>query len=167
MIAPMPQDPPAVVVLAAAVRDSINAIFVRSTRHWDELRDQNTLTQMLGTGKPTQHEYMGCLVGHVTGDTVWVTAWVPARDLKQFQFAVAGNCKHVAHLVGTWHTHPYRASPEDGHALKEPELSSVDLSTFAASHDHVVLAAWDRDSVDAAVRIRDGPVQHPAAVIVR
>jgi hypothetical protein len=33
MIALLPPSPPAVVVLAAAVRDSINAIFVRNNQH--------------------------------------------------------------------------------------------------------------------------------------
>jgi len=163
---PPPSPPPAVVVMAAEVRDSINAIFLRNNKHWDELSDQNTLTQMLGTGKPTQREYLGCLVGHAARDTVWVTGWRPARGLKQFQFAVAGTCDHVQRLIGTWHTHPYRAAP-DGHALKEPVLSSTDLATFAAGHDRVVMAAWDRDSIDAAARDAHGAVSHPATLIVR
>jgi hypothetical protein len=156
------------IVLAASVRDSINAIFVRFNEHWDELGQTNTLTQMLGTGHPTQHEYLGCLIGHTRGDTVWVTSWVPAEHLRQLQFAVAGDCDHAQQLLGTWHTHPFRGDPADSKKpLKEPTLSAVDLSTFAASHDRVTLAAWDRDSIDAAVRLEDGSVAHPAAVIVR
>src|SRR6516225_8439507 len=103
---------PAVVVLAPAVRDSINSIWRRSNQHWNELAKVNTLTQMLGSGPPTQREYMGCLVGHSRGDTVWVDSWQIAHDLKQLQFAVTGTCDHVPRLIGTWHTHPYRASPE-------------------------------------------------------
>jgi hypothetical protein len=158
--------PPPVVVLATPVRDSINAIFVRFNRHWDELARVNTLTQMLGTGPPTQHEYLGCLIGDAHDDTVRVTDWAPARDLKQLQFAVTGSCEHVPHLVGTWHTHPYRAAP-DGRALKEPLLSAADLSTFSAGQDRVVLVAWDVDSVDVAVRALDGSIRHPAPVVVR
>ena len=159
-------DPPAVVIIARPVRDSINAIWLRNNVHWNELADQNTLTQMLGTGKPTQREYLGCLIGHTVGDTVYVTDWLPARHMHQLQFAVTGSCKDIAALVGTWHTHPYRADTA-GHALKEPVLSGTDLSTFAAGQDHVVLAAWDADSIDAAVRGEDGTVRHPAVVLIR
>jgi len=163
-----PAPPPAVVVLAPSVRDSIDSIFLRYNVHWNELADVNTLTQMLGTGRPTQKEYLGCLVGHTSaaGDTIYITDWARARGLVQFQFAVTGTCDHVAGLIGTWHTHPYRASAT-GTALKEPVLSSTDLSTFAAGHDRVVLAAWDRDSIDAAARSSDGSVTHPADLIVR
>ena len=100
--------PHGTVVLDPAVRDSINAIFVRFNVHWDELAQVNTLTQMLGSGHPTQLEYMGCLIGRSHGDTVWVTSWVPARRLRQLQFAVTGDCTHLHHFVGSWHTHPYR-----------------------------------------------------------
>lgn len=164
-IGPAGAQPP-VVSIAQVVRDSINALWLRNNRHWDELARVNTLTQMLGTGPPTQREYMGCLVGHATDDTIWVDSWVPPEHLIQLQFAVTGSCDRVADLVGTWHTHPYRAAP-DGHALKEPVLSAGDLSTFRDGHDRVILAAWDVDSVDAAVRLPDGAVQHPASVIWR
>lgn len=157
---------PGVLVMAPQVRDSINTIFLRFNKHWNELGETNTLTQMLGTGPPTQHEYLGCLVGHASGDTVWVTSWAPARDLKQFQFAVTGSCDSVADMVGAWHTHPYRAAP-DGHALKEPGLSPHDLTTFSQGHDRVVIAAWDVDSLDAAVRAGDGTIRHPATVVVQ
>jgi hypothetical protein len=155
-----------ILILAPSVRDSINAIFLRFNAHWNELAETNTLTQMLGTGPPTQREYLGCLVGHASGDTVWVTTWARARDLKQFQFAVTGSCDSVPDMVGAWHTHPYRAAP-DGHALKEPGLSAHDLGTFASGRDHAVIAAWDVDSIDAAVRAADGTVLHPATVVVR
>jgi len=164
--APPREAPPGVLVLAPAVRDSINAIFLRYNKHWNELAETNTLTQMLGTGPPTQREYLGCLVGRARGDTVWVTSWALARDLKQFQFAVTGSCDSVPNMVGAWHTHPYRAAP-DGHALKEPGLSPHDLTTFTDGHDRVVIAAWDVDSLDAAVRTADGTVHHPATIVVR
>jgi hypothetical protein len=164
--APLRPPPAGVLILAPAVRDSINAIFLRFNAHWNELAETNTLTQMLGTGPPTQREYLGCLVGHASGDTVWVTSWAHARNLKQFQFAVTGSCDSVADMVGTWHTHPYRAAP-DGHALKEPGLSPHDLMTFAGGADRAVIAAWDVDSIDAAIRAADRTVLHPATVLVR
>ncbi len=163
---PLHPRPPGVLVMAPAVRDSINAIFLRFNAHWNELAETNTLTQMLGTGPPTQREYLGCLVGRASGDTVWVTSWAHARNLKQFQFAVTGSCDSVADMVGAWHTHPYRAAP-DGHALKEPGLSPHDLTTFTGGSDRAVIAAWDVDSLDAAVRAADGTVLHPATVLVR
>lgn len=166
MMPAQPANPPAVVVIARHVRDSINVIWLRGNRHWNELTDQNTLTQMLGTGKPTQREYLGCLIGHVVGDTVYVTAWQPAEHMHQWQFAVTGDCKQVAKLVGTWHTHPYRADTAN-RPLKESALSNTDLATFTNGTDRVVLAAWDADSVDVAVRARDGTVTHPATVLIR
>lgn len=164
MLYAQPPKPPAVVVIAQPVRDSINVIWLRNNRHWNELTDQNTLTQMLGTGKPTQHEYMGCLIGYIASDTVYVTDWRPAANMHQWQFAVTGDCSHVAKLVGTWHTHPYRADTAN-QPLKEPVLSDTDLATFTRGSDHVVLAAWDADSIDAAVRSPDGTVSHPAVVV--
>ena len=161
-----PPDPPAIVVIARPVRDSINAIWLRNNLHWNELTDQNTLTQMLGTGKPTQHEYLGCLIGRVSGDTVYVTGWRPSRHMHQWQFAVTGDCKHTQQLIGTWHTHPYRADTAN-RPLKERVLSATDLATFSKGQERVVIAAWDADSVDAAVRARDGTIRHPAVVLIR
>ena len=155
-----------VVVLSADVRDSMAAIFKRGNLHWDELAGESTLTQMLGTGKPTQLEYMGCLLGHTVGDTVWVDGTVPAARMKRFQFAVTGSCDGMEGLVGTWHTHPYRASPS-GAPLKEPELSSTDLATFTTSADRAVIAVWDADRADAAVRGVNGAIRHPSEIVVR
>lgn len=155
-----------VVVLPAAVRGVMSDLWVENNRHWDELADENTLTQLMGTGKPTQHEYLGCLAGEVTGDTLFVRRLVQASNLKQMQFAVAGNCDNVTQIVGTFHTHPYRAAV-DGHALKERGLSRLDLETFAASSDLVAVVMWDRDSLDVATRAADGSVRHPVAVEVR
>ncbi len=117
-----PAPPFSVIVLPPGLRGMMSAVWIQNNRHWDELAGQNTLTQLLGTGRPTQREYLGCLAGEVANDTLWVRELQSAADLKQLQFAVAGNCDQVDRLVGTWHTHPYRAGP-DGRALKERGLS--------------------------------------------
>ncbi|HYL22709.1 MAG TPA: hypothetical protein VEU74_13160 [Gemmatimonadales bacterium] len=156
----------AVIVLPAALRDTMNAIWVENNRHWDELADENTLTQLLGTGKPTQLEYLGCLVGEVANDTLFVRRLVPAEHLRQLQFAVAGNCDRVAGAVGTWHTHPYRADSA-GHAVKERGLSALDLRTFAAGRDVVAIVMWDPDSLDVATKRSDGTVRYPTMLAVR
>lgn len=162
-----PALPPfAAIVLPAALRDTMSAIWMRNNRHWDELRDQNTLTQLLGTGKPTQHEYLGCLVGEVANDTLFVRRLAAARELRQLQFAVTGSCDAVDGAVGTWHTHPYRADSA-GHALKERGLSTLDLQTFAAAPDIVAIVMWDADSLDVAAKWPDGTLHHPAALAVR
>jgi len=152
-----------VVVLPADLRGLMSALWVENNRHWDELADQNTLTQLLGSGKPTQREYLGCLVGDVSGDTLFIRRLVPAEHLKQLQFAVAGDCDGVERLVGSFHTHPYRADPA-GRAVKERGLSAMDLKTFAAAPDMVTMVMWDLDSLDAATKAVDGSVRHPAAV---
>ena len=155
-----------IVVLPVAIREMMSAVWAENNRHWDEVAGQNLLTQALGTGKPTQREYLGCLAGEVARDTLWVRALVPAADLKQLQFAVAGNCDHVDQFVGTWHTHPYRADVS-GHALKERALSAMDLATFAAARDRVTIVVWDSDSLDVAAKAADGIVLHPAPFVVR
>jgi len=155
-----------VVVLPADLRGLMSALWVENNRHWDELADQNTLTQLLGSGKPTQREYLGCLVGDVSGDTLFIRSLVPADHLKQLQFAVAGDCDNVERLVGTFHTHPYRADPAGG-AVKERGLSAMDLKTFAAAPDMVTMVMWDLDSLDVATKARDGGVRHPMPLAVR
>jgi len=155
-----------IVVLPGDLRGLMSALWVSNNRHWDELAGQNTLTQLLGTGTPTQREYLGCLVGDVAGDTLFVRRLLEAADLKQLQFAVAGNCDRVDQLVGTFHTHPYRADP-DGHAIKERGLSAMDLKTFASGPDLVTMVMWDLDSLDVAIKAPDGGVRHPVAVTVR
>jgi hypothetical protein len=144
----------------------MGTIWTENNHHWDELADQNTLAQALGTGKPTQHEYLGCLVGDVQGDTLWVRALHPAANLRQLQFAVAGDCDRVDRVIGTWHTHPYRADSA-GHALKERGLSTQDLQTFSRAHDLVSIVVWDRDSLDVAAKAPDGNVAYPAPLLVR
>jgi hypothetical protein len=165
----LPATPPApfsVIVVPAGLRGMMSAVWIQNNRHWDELAGQNTLTQLLGTGRPTQREYLGCLAGEVANDTLWVRELKSAADLKQLQFAVAGNCDQVDRLVGTWHTHPYRAGP-DGRALKERGLSALDLETFAAARDLITLVMWDMDSIDVAAKAPDGTVRHPAPLAVR
>src|SRR5207237_53617 len=86
--------------------------WLENNRHWDELAGQNTLTQLLGTGRPTQREYLACLEGEVVRDTLFVRRLQPARDLKQLQLAVAGTCDSVARLVGTFAANtPVRIRP--------------------------------------------------------
>ena len=165
---PMGPPPPpfSVIVLPATIRGMMSAEWIVNNRHWDELAGENTLTQLLGTGKPTQREYLGCLAGEVTRDTLWVRRLVTAANLKQLQFAVAGSCDDVDQLVGTFHTHPYRAD-SGGRPVKERGLSPMDLATFAATRDRVAMVMWDLDSLDVAAKGPDGAVRHPAAVRVR
>jgi proteasome lid subunit RPN8/RPN11 len=164
-ISQAPVHPPTVILLAQSARDSMNAVFQKYNQHWDELADLTTLERMLGTVRPTQLEYLGCLQGSVDQDTVRIEGWTPAADMKQLQLAVDGNCDAVPRLVGTWHTHPYRADLQNK-AVKERALSRQDLATFGASELPVTLVMWDVDSVDAAVRAHDS-LTHPATVVTR
>jgi hypothetical protein len=159
--APGPSAPE--IVLTAAVRDSMSAIFRTFNQHWNELGDLNTLERMLGTVRPTQREYLGCLQGRIHDGSVRIDGWVPARDMKQLQLAVTGDCDGVPRLVGTWHTHPYHADLRN-RPIKERSLSVQDLATFRQSRQDVMLILWDVDSVDAALRRADGTVGHPAAL---
>jgi hypothetical protein len=154
------------IVIPASVRDSLNGVWTHANLHWNEIADQNILTQALGTGKPTQKEYLGCLLGDTDGDTFHVIGWIPAHDMKRFQFAVTGSCDSVPGAIGTFHTHPYRAGPA-GEALKEPGLSKQDLTTFTGGTDRVLIVVWDVDSLDVALRASDGRVVHPAALLPR
>lgn len=153
-----------VIVLPSRVRDSMNVIFARFNEHWDELGDLNTLEKMLATVRPTQREYLGCLQGEVSGDTIRVESLALAKNLKQLPLAVAGDCTEHQRLIGTWHTHPYRADLQNL-PMKTRALSAQDLETFSQSPFRATLVVWDADSVDAAVKGRDGEVQHPAVVI--
>ena len=161
-----PAPPPfSVIVLPATIRGMMSAVWIENNRHWDELAGENTLTQLLGTGKPTQREYLGCLAGDVTRDTLWVRRLITAANLKQLQFAVAGSCDDVDQLVGTFHTHPYRAD-SGGRPVKERGLSPMDLATFAATRDQVAMVMWDLDSLDVAAKAVDGSVRHPVSFTV-
>jgi hypothetical protein len=155
-----------VIVIPSSVRDSLNSVWSQANVHWNEIGDQNMLTQALGTGKPTQKEYLGCLIGDSNGDTFHVIGWIPAHDMKRFQFAVTGSCDSVPGAIGTFHTHPYRAAPT-GEALKEPGLSGQDLTTFTGGTDRVLIVVWDVDSLDVALRAADGRVVHPALLLPR
>jgi hypothetical protein len=154
-----------VIVLSRPGRDAMSAEFDRSNAHWNELADLNTMERMLGTIRPTQREYLGCLQGRVDGATIRVERWAPAANMKQLQLAVAGSCDSVPELIGTWHTHPFRADL-DNLPLKERRLSAQDLETFGHSGLAVTLVMWDRDSLDGAVRDVGGGVVHPAPVRV-
>jgi hypothetical protein len=156
-----------VILIDTSVRDSLNSVWSHANLHWNEISDQNTLTQALGTGKPTQKEFLGCLIGDATADTFHVSGWVPARDMKRFQFAVTGSCDSIPRVIGTFHTHPYRAAPTGDAPLKEPGLSPQDLTTFAAGADRALVVVWDVDSIDVALRAADGHVVHPALVLPR
>ena len=154
------------VSLSRAVLDSMNDIFEESNRNWDKLQDLNTMERMLGTVRPTQKEYLGCLQGSVDVAVVTVDGFLPARNMRQLQLAVTGSCDSLPRIIGSWHTHPFHADPEN-RALKSRELSPQDLATFAASTDRVAIVMWDRDSLDAAVKAPDGTIIHPASVVVR
>jgi len=156
-----------VIRIPTSVRDSLNSVWSLANTHWNEISDQNTLTQALGTGKPTQKEYLGCLIGDASADTFRVIGWIPANDMKRFQFAVTGNCDSVPGAIGTFHTHPYRAAPTGDRPLKEPGLSQQDLTTFTGGTDRVLVVVWDVDSLDVALRAADGHVVHPAHLLPR
>jgi hypothetical protein len=155
-----------VIIIPASVLDSLNSVWSMANRHWNEISDQNMLTQALGTGRPTQREYLGCLIGDSDPDTFRVIGLVPAHDMKRFQFAVTGSCDSVPGVIGTFHTHPYRAAPT-GEALKEPGLSKQDLMTFMGGTDRALIVVWDVDSLDVALRTADGRVVHPALLLPR
>jgi hypothetical protein len=150
-------------VLPRAIRDSMDAVFLASNQHWNELGDLNTLERMLGTVRPTQREFLGCLQGTVHDGAVRVDGWTPASDMKRLQLAVTGSCEGVPRLVGTWHTHPFRADLQNL-PLKERALSPQDLQTLDASGYLASVVIWDVDSIDAAVRAPDGTIRHPAEV---
>lgn len=154
------------ITVSRAVLDSMNAIFEESNRNWDKLQDLNTMERMLGTVRPTQKEYLGCLQGSVEVASAAINGFVPARNMRQLQLAVTGTCDSLPRVVGSWHTHPFHADAEN-RALKSRDLSPQDLATFAASQDRVLMVVWDRDSVDAALRADDGTILHPVSVRVR
>lgn len=159
-------DVPKTVLIPARVLASMNERFVENNEHWDEAPTMNRITQLLRSGRPTQLEYMGCLTGEVSGDTVRVETWTEARNLIQLQFGVDGTCDHVTDLLGTWHTHPFRADVH-GHPIKSRGLSDSDLRSFAQGDDRLILVLWDVDSVTVAVRNGEGEPIYPAPAVVR
>jgi hypothetical protein len=152
---------PTVVRLLPSARDSMSRVFARFNQGWDQQQDLNTMERMLGTVRKGTLEYLGCLAGEVRGDTVVVTHLVDARGLRQLPQAVTGRCDSLSGIVGTWHTHPYHADTLN-RAKKSPELSFLDLKTFAASEWAVQVMMWDVDSLDAATKDNAGDVRHPA-----
>lgn len=152
-----------VVVLRREARDSMSAVYRTYNRNWDQLADLNTLEKMLATVRPTQREYLGCMLGRVEGRVIHVARWVPAKHMKQLPLAVSGSCDSIPGVVGTWHTHPYRADLEN-QPVKERSLSRQDVATFAETAWAVTLVMWDEDSVDAAARDAGGTIRHPVAV---
>ena len=95
--------------LPRAVLDSMNVVFAESNLNWDKLQDLNTMERMLGTVRPTQREYLGCLQGEVAPPIVTVDGYVPARNMRRLQLAVTGSCDSIAGVIGSWHTHPFHA----------------------------------------------------------
>lgn len=154
----------AVVVLPTRVRDSMSSVFTRFNEHWDEQGGLNTLEKMLATVGPTQREYLGCLQGTVSADTVRIESWEAARNMKQLPLAVTGDCDGVEQFIGTWHTHPYHADLQNL-PVKARALSQQDLDTFGKSSFRAMLVFWDTDSVDAAVKGRNGKLRHPATIV--
>ena len=75
---PEPARPGGSITLSRAVLDSMNDIFEESNRNWDKLQDLNTMERMLGTVRPTQKEYLGCLQGSVAIGVV-TRRRIPAR----------------------------------------------------------------------------------------
>lgn len=159
-------DPTVTVIVARPVLDSMGAIWSRANEHWDQLADLNWMERNLGTVRPTQREFLGCLLGERRGDTVTVDAWVAARNMKRLMTAVTGDCSGLDRYVGTFHTHPYLADTQN-RATKQRFLAPQDLQSFRASDDAVALVVWDVDSLDAAGRTAAGDVVHPAVLVVR
>jgi hypothetical protein len=160
-----PARPLTVVVLPAAIRDSMSAIWTENNRHWDEAPETNGRMWTSSVTRPTELRYMGCLTGRLTGDTLWVSHLVPAAGLAQHQLSVSGDCSGVPELIGTWRTHPFRAGFK-GHVIKERGLSGRELKKFTAGGELVVIVVWDVDSIDLATRAPDG-ARYPASYILR
>jgi hypothetical protein len=164
VLPPVPGTPAEpLVVLRREARDSMSAVYRTYNRNWDRLAELNTLEKMLATVRPTQREYLGCMLGRTDGRVIHVDRWVPAKGMKQLPLAVTGSCDSLPGVVGTWHTHPYRADLEN-RPVKERSLSRQDVATFAESGWAVTLVMWDEDSVDAAARDSGGTIWHPVAV---
>ena len=152
-----------VVVLPREIRDSMSATWSASNLNWDWVPAPSTPSAM--ASRPTR-TYLGCLTGHAAGDTLWVTQLVPAANVRRREFSVTGDCSHVADVVGTWHTHPYRPGYE-GRVVKERGLSGLDFKAFAAGGYPVTIVVWDTDSLDLAIKAPQGGLRHPAPYIIR
>lgn len=165
--APLPPTsiPVRVILVANDVRDSMNMVFLHSTSGWRKYPTYVNAANY-GRGTPIWQETMRCLRGHISTDTLWITAWESPRGERAFAAAVTGECDDRADAVGSWHTHPWRAD-SIAKPIKTRELSIGDLRAFRASADRVALAQWDRDSIAGAVRAFNGSVQYPVPVQVQ
>ena len=164
-VAQEPARPITVVVIPAAIRDSMSLLWAQSNRNWNDSSQAAATLSQFAAARPTR-AYFGCLTGDVAGDTVLVRHLMPAANVRRGQFSITGDCSNVPQLVGTWHTHPYRAGFE-GHAIKERALSGVDLRTFTAGNDLVTVVLWDADSLDLATKGPAGQLRHPATGVIR
>lgn len=164
--APLPPTtvPVRVILIANDVRDSMNMVFLHSTAGWRKYPTYVNAANY-GRGTPIWQETMRCLRGHISTDTLWITAWEAPRGVRAFAAAVTGECDDRADAVGSWHTHPWRADSVSK-PLKTRELSVGDLREFRSSADRIALAQWDRDSIAGAVRAFNGSVQYPVPVFV-
>jgi hypothetical protein len=165
--APLPPTsvPVRVIFVANDVRDSMNMVFLHSTSGWRKYPTSVNAANF-GRGTPIWQETMRCLRGHISADTLWITAWEAPRGERAFAAAVTGECDDRADAVGSWHTHPWRAD-SIAKPIKIRELSIGDLRAFRASADRIALAQWDRDSLAGAVRAFNGSVQYPVPVLVQ
>jgi hypothetical protein len=160
-----PARPITVVVVPAAIRDSMSAIWRQNNRNWDWVAGPNLPPEMQGATAPTKR-YLGCLTGSAAGDTLWVRHLAPAAGMKQGQSKVTGDCSNVPELIGTWRTHPYRAGFE-GRPIKERGLSGFEFKAFAATGDLVSIVMWDADSLELATKVAEGRVRPSTPYIIR
>jgi len=156
--------PITVVVIPAAIRDSMSVLWSQSNRDWNDSSQVGTRSPQVVAVRPTR-AHLGCLAGEVAGDTVLVRQLMPAANVRKRESSVTGDCSTVSGVIGTWHTHPYRAGYE-GRAIKERALSGKDLKTFIAANDLVTIVMWDADSLDLATKGPDG-LRHPATAVIR
>lgn len=165
--APLPPTsiPVRVILIANDVRDSMNMVFLHSTSGWRKYPTYVNAA-IYGRGTPIWQETMRCLRGHISTDTLWITAWESPHAERAFAAAVTGECQDRSDAVGSWHTHPWRAD-SIAKPIKIRELSIGDLRAFRASADRIALAQWDRDSMAGAVRAFNGSVQYPVPVLVQ